>query len=469
MAADLSTAGVAPDKLMPDDGLEQLDLLLATAGQTQAIVAPLADFVAEFPASAVPPLLCGLVDLDGAGLGSANSAELKATLLAQPSVAAREAHVRAVLAVRVKQLLGLAAEAVIEPADPLSQLGLDSLMIMELRNVVRAELGVALSPESLVTGPTLQNLAALIVSELGLSSGTAVASHSITLELTPRSANGHVTPIFCVQGAGRGDAMYSELAKSLGTEQPFYEMRCTVPADGTDVDVIELATSLLAEVAKVQPTGDVVLAGWSFGGLVAFEMARQLRADAASSMKLARLVLIDLVEPGMALPTYAAESAAVGAIVRSTELLAGAQLPAEVVDAGTAQMASLALADKVKFAVGLLKDHGVLLPNGPHAALATPDGVEELTATAKSFAQSIGGLLAYAPSGAPSVLESLRSWSNDGLPVLAFRPTAEKFRLEGMTEFDWGTSGVEVVELPGDHWELLKPPCVQALANRMSC
>jgi len=179
-------------------------------------------------------------------------------------------------------------------------------------------------------------------------------------------------------------------------------------------------------------------------------------------------VLIDLVEPGMALPTYAAESAAVGAIVRSTEILAGALLPTDVVASGTAQMASLALADKVKFAVGLLTDHGVLAANGPHAALATPDGVEELTATAKSFAQSIGGLLAYAPSGAPSVLESLRSWSTAGLPVVAFRPTADKFRLEGMKEFDWASSGADVVEVPGDHWELLKAPCVQTLANKIS-
>merc|ERR1712146_826523 len=192
--------------------------------------------------------------------------------------------------------------------------------------------------------------------------------------------------------------------------------------------------------------GDVVLAGWSFGGLVAFEMARQLRVDTASPVKLERLVLIDLVEPSMALPTYAAESAAVGAIVRSTELLAGIQLPADVVAAGTAQMTSLTLTDKVKFVVGLLTEHGVLAAGGPHAALATPDGVAVLTATAKSFAQSISGLLAYAPAGAPNVVESLRSWTADGLPVLAFRPTADKFRLEGMQEFPWASSGADVVE-----------------------
>ena len=319
-----------------------------------------------------------------------------------------------------------------------------------------------------MSGPTLQNLAALVVSELGLSSSTAVPSHSITLELTAPMADGNASPIFCVQGAGRGDAMYSELAKSLGTKQPFYEMRCAVPADGSDVDVIELATSLLTEVRRIQPSGNIVLAGWSFGGLVAYEMARQLRANATSSLKLVKLVLIDLVEPSMALPSYAAESAAVGAIVRSTELLAGAQLPADVVAAGTAQMASLALSDKVKYAVGLLTDHGVLAADGPHAALATPGGVAELTATAKSFAQSIGGLLDYASSGAPSVLDSLRSWTDDGLPVLAFRQTADKFRLDGMQEFDWGTSGAEVVELPGDHWELLKAPCVLTLASKIS-
>jgi len=468
MAADLSSGGMAPDKLAPDDGLEQLDLLLASAGQTQAVVAPLAEFVAGFPASAVPPMLSGLVGSGGAGAGSASTAELVATLSALPSAAAREAHVQAALGARVKELLGLAAEAVIEPTDQLSQLGLDSLMIMELRNVVRAELGVALSPDALVTGPTLQNLAAIIVSELGLSNGTAVAAHSTVLELTPPAAGGNLAPIFCVQGAGRGDAMYAELAKSLGTSQPFYELRCTVPGDGADVDVVGLATSLLAEVKKIKSSGDIVLAGWSFGGLVAYEMARQLRADASAPVKLAQLILVDLVEPDMALPTYAAESAAVGAIVRSTELLAGAQLPADVVAAGMLQMAPLPLDDKIKFAVGLLTEHGVLKKDGPHAALTSADGIAELKATAKSFAQSIGGLLSYAPAGASTVLAGLQSWSKQGLPVLAFRPTAENFRLEGMKPFDWASSGAMVVDVAGDHWELLKEPLCTQIARKIA-
>ena len=48
---------------------------------------------------------------------------------------------QAALGDRVKSLLGLGADAAIEPTDQLSQLGLDSLMIMELRNVVRAVTG----------------------------------------------------------------------------------------------------------------------------------------------------------------------------------------------------------------------------------------------------------------------------------------------------------------------------------------
>ena len=96
MAADLSEGGMAPAKLQPADGLEQLDLLLAAQGDalSQALVAPLAEFVASFPSSAVPPLLSELADAAG-GASGAGAEELIAELNALTTVAARESRVQA--------------------------------------------------------------------------------------------------------------------------------------------------------------------------------------------------------------------------------------------------------------------------------------------------------------------------------------------------------------------------------------
>ena len=46
---------------------------------------------------------------------------------------------------------------------------------------------------------------------------------------------------------------------------------------------------------RVQPDGPYQLGGWSFGGLVAYEMAQQLRAAGAD---VALLALLDTVAPG---------------------------------------------------------------------------------------------------------------------------------------------------------------------------
>src|SRR5439155_490607 len=54
--------------------------------------------------------------------------------------------------------------------------------------------------------------------------------------------------------------------------------------------VEELADSYLAALRKVQPHGPYALGGWSFGGFVAFEMARRLRA---SGEEVAQPVLLD--------------------------------------------------------------------------------------------------------------------------------------------------------------------------------
>jgi len=73
---------------------------------------------------------------------------------------------------------------------------------------------------------------------------------------------------------------YVPLAYHLGDDQPCYGLQ----ACGWDDDrrpresIEEMAESYLAALQEVQPRGPYHLAGWSFGGLVVFEMAQRLRA-----------------------------------------------------------------------------------------------------------------------------------------------------------------------------------------------
>jgi thioesterase domain-containing protein len=72
---------------------------------------------------------------------------------------------------------------------------------------------------------------------------------------------------------------YAALAKALGPDQPFYGLQALgvenqeEPHDRID----EMASYYISQIKRIQPTGPYNLAGYSFGGIVAYEMACQLR------------------------------------------------------------------------------------------------------------------------------------------------------------------------------------------------
>ncbi len=106
---------------------------------------------------------------------------------------------------------------------------------------------------------------------------------SLLVEITPRSGRGRLPeppPLFCVHGVG-GDALcFFPLARRLGAAQPCYGLQALGLAPGElPLERLEdMAARYVAELRRVQEHGPYLLAGWSFGGLAAFEMALQLRA-----------------------------------------------------------------------------------------------------------------------------------------------------------------------------------------------
>ena len=85
-------------------------------------------------------------------------------------------------------------------------------------------------------------------------------------------------PLFCVHPVGGNVLCYFELARALGTEQPFYglEARGFEPGEPPCRSLEEMAALYLQAIRAVAPEGPYHLLGWSFGGNVAVEMARQL-------------------------------------------------------------------------------------------------------------------------------------------------------------------------------------------------
>jgi thioesterase domain-containing protein len=113
--------------------------------------------------------------------------------------------------------------------------------------------------------------------------------------LVPIQATGTTSfpPLFLMHPVGGSVMAYYQLARYLRPEQPVYAIENQVvfnPQARIYRTITEMATSYIEEIQTVRPQGPYLLGGYSMGGLVAFEMARQLMARA---QEVRLLALID--------------------------------------------------------------------------------------------------------------------------------------------------------------------------------
>jgi thioesterase domain-containing protein len=135
--------------------------------------------------------------------------------------------------------------------------------------------------------PTVEGLASV----LGQESNTLPWS-----PLVPLQPAGSKPPFFCIHPIFGTVFPYYELAYSLGFDQPFYGLQ-PLGLDGEQpplTRIEDIAAYYIKALRKVQPSGPYYLGGWSFGGLVAFEMAQQLLS---SGHQVALLAMLDTLAP----------------------------------------------------------------------------------------------------------------------------------------------------------------------------
>jgi thioesterase domain-containing protein len=85
---------------------------------------------------------------------------------------------------------------------------------------------------------------------------------------------------------------FLQLANHLGTDQPVYGLQAkgVNGAEDNSCTIEGIARDYLREILEFQPAGPYLLGGFSFGGFVAYEMARQL---VARGEKVALLAILD--------------------------------------------------------------------------------------------------------------------------------------------------------------------------------
>jgi amino acid adenylation domain-containing protein len=171
--------------------------------------------------------------------------------------------------------------------DNFFELGGNSLLALRLFEQIQSTFGKNLPLATLFQAPTIAQLANLML-ERGWS-----ASWSSLVSIQP---HGDHSPLFCIHALGGNVLAYRLLAAALGTERPIYGLQAR-GLDGKQTpltSVEEMATNYLEEIKLVQPQGPYFLAGHSFGGFVAWEMAQQLTRQGET---VAVLALFDTYGP----------------------------------------------------------------------------------------------------------------------------------------------------------------------------
>jgi amino acid adenylation domain-containing protein len=176
-----------------------------------------------------------------------------------------------------KQVLGLTSVRV---TDNFFELGGYSLLGVHLFAEVEKKFGKQLPLAALFEHPTIESMATLLRGGEWSSRGKTIVA------VQPEGAR---APFFCVHG--RADL----LAKYLDREQPLYWLHHAQEGANVDYTSIEsVAANHIQDIRKYQQHGPYYLGGYSFGGVVAFEMARQLQQDGE---QVAMLALIDPTSP----------------------------------------------------------------------------------------------------------------------------------------------------------------------------
>lgn len=150
------------------------------------------------------------------------------------------------------------------------ELGGFSLQAIRLLNKIENLFGIKLPVVTIFQYPTVESMASLIEGQ------AEFPDWSIMVPIQPK---GTKPPIFCVHGAGGSVLGYSKLANWLGPDQPLYGLQAKGFNDNQEpYDRIEdMARTYLKEIQSIQPHGPYYLLGYSFGGIVAYELACQVK------------------------------------------------------------------------------------------------------------------------------------------------------------------------------------------------
>ncbi len=188
-----------------------------------------------------------------------------------------------------KRLAALWCELLkLEKVDTVSRffdLGGHSLLAVRLMARVRDVLGVEVPLRTFFENATIAGLAAYIEGRTGAKDRDAgpggEATQRLGCNLTLLQEGRPGPALYCLEGAGSSVDTYTNLVKHLAGHIRVYGIDMG-SEDAYPESAEKMASLYLRRIRDEQPEGPYHLAGWSYGGIVAYEMARQLAREGAT-------------------------------------------------------------------------------------------------------------------------------------------------------------------------------------------
>jgi amino acid adenylation domain-containing protein len=309
--------------------------------------------------------------------------------------------------------------------DNFFELGGHSLLAVRLFSRLAESLGGRPPLAALFQAPTVARLADLLQRRQA-----APSSPLVTLQTGGRR------PFFCVTDVVGLAFVFVELARHLGADRPFHALQSRgLDGQAALTSVEAMAADFVEAVRAVQPEGPYLLGGYSMGGSVAYEMARQLRA---ASQDVALLALLDAACPAFVQDDRPRTADDWGRVARDMGLR---------LDGGVLERLLRMGADGLEPG-----DFERVLASG----LAPPGvGVDELRPMLHVLRSNFQAFWQYRPQP-------------QSCPIRLFRasePTAEH---PLGTDLGWGRlAPVDVQVIPGLHYTILREPHVEVIAGRL--
>jgi thioesterase domain-containing protein len=330
--------------------------------------------------------------------------------------------------------------------DNFFDLGGHSLLAVHLFAEIEIVFGKRILLSALFQGATIARLAELIDQSIPPAPQPALVA------IQP---HGSKRPFFCVHEFFGDVFCYGNLARYLGGDQPFFALQAR-GLDGTEeplTDIKAMAAHYISQIQSVQPQGPYALGGLCAGGIVAFEMAQQLRA---ANEQVALLALFDSTAGTESGAGFTSRMKWIANLIRD--------LPAWLI--GSYQLNRTQWQNLLRLKLRMAKIRKALSQESPAQARQTYSA---------KLIEEMGDLFHFSEQHrkvARAQSRALRNYVPEPYPgrVTLFRPRMQPIFSSHRRDKGWSAlavGGLEIRTVPGNHLAMLQEPHVRTFAQEL--